>query len=160
MNRINLEKEYQKQILRIANEIKNAKTFITKKEQLRLLYEWFINNTKYDSDILNNRNELGLYTNILYNYNGYEFYSNEKYAPILLHKGTCVSFSKAFKDICDELNIECRVVSSKDSDATCFKSEAHSWNEVVLDGNVYTVDLTFKNFLSERRTKPLFQIRK
>ncbi len=50
--------------------------------------------------------------------------------------GQCGSYSSAFRFLCDAADIPCVTVSS----------ENHAWNEVYVDGQWLTVDVTFNWF--------------
>lgn len=158
-----IKKEYQEKIKTIVEQIKGNDQVIIKKELIKRLFAWWNNNIQYDNSILNNRriNE-GTYSAITYKYKGTILACGEKCAPILLHKGVCNSFSEAFKDICDLIGIECRVVHARDKDVSVesFKRLAHAWNEVTIDGETTTIDLDphFLTCMGQRRTKPKFEI--
>ncbi len=155
-----LEKEYKQKIEDIANSVKIIND---DKQTLKNLFDWWQKNVKYDYDILSNKRESGNFKSNVYKYREMDILSSEKFAPILLNKGICKSFSEAFKDICDILNIECRVVKSRDNDVCIqsFKNLYHVWNEVTIHGETSTIDLdpNFLTFMGQRRTKPKFQIK-
>ena len=161
--RAELEAEYKEKIRRIAEEIK-AGSFITKKEQCRRLFDFFNQNIKYDYDILSGRREEGNFNTIYYQYKSGEISIGEKYAPILLKKGVCVSLSEAFKDICDLLAIPCRVIHSGDKEVfdKHFQTPGHAWCEVTIDFTTSTIDLDphFLTFMGPRRATDKFEIKK
>lgn len=163
---IKLQEEYDLKIREIVNNIKNSKPFITKLEQLKLAFEWFKRNVVYDNAIFEQpRTKTGNYSaNIYYPYKNSEISITDKLAPILVGKGVCKSFSLAFKDICDLLNITCKVISTSDEvvpSNSHFKKYAHAWNEIYINGETKTIDLDphFETFMGERRTKPKFEIK-
>ena len=157
-DRLALEEEYQDKIKQIAKSFKNKGTFITKKQMLKDLFNWWNKNIKYDYAILNNprtNNGTGKYPGIVYDYKNTHILASEKYAPILLKKGICASFASAFKDICELIGVRCRVVTSEDEAVIpTYKKFSHAWNEVYIDGEYRTIDLTpsFVTFLGELRT--------
>lgn len=157
-DRLALEQEYQEKIKQIAKSLKNKKPFITKKQMLKDLFDWWNKNIQYDYAILNNprtNNGTGKYPGIVYDYKNTHILASEKYAPILLKKGICVSFASAFKDICELIGVRCRVVTTEDEAVVpAYKKLSHAWNEVYIDGEYRTIDLTpsFVTFMGELRT--------
>lgn len=154
-----VEQEYQQTIKEIANNLKSTNSFITKKELIKRLFDWWQENIQYDNTILEqprNNNGTGKYPNITYPYKNTLILASEKYAPILLKKGICESFSIAFKDICELIGVECKVINSGDNNVISdYKKYAHAWNEVYIDGKYKTIDLTpnFLTFMGDLRTE-------
>ena len=58
----------------------------------------------------------------------------------------CEGISKAFKFICDRIDVECCYVSGKaKSPANPSMMENHAWNKVKINGEWYNIDVTFDN---------------
>jgi transglutaminase/protease-like cytokinesis protein 3 len=152
-----LENEYQQRIKEIANNINPHSGFIPKRELCKRAFEWFNKNVEFDRNV---KWVNGTWQNVKYNYKGLPIWSGDKYAPIFLNKGVCQSFSRAFADICEQLGIQCRVVRAADDDVVQLKGLKHAWDEVVIDGQRYTVDLhpDFLVCLGQPRTKVVFEI--
>ena len=132
---------------------------------LETLFNWWNENIQYDYSILKNprkNNGTGGYENIAYPYKNTTIFISHKHAPILLRKGVCESFSEAFKDICELLGVECRIVKGREDETVIpeFKQYAHQWNEVSVDGEIKTIDLdpNFLTFLGPPRTTGRFVI--
>lgn len=58
----------------------------------------------------------------------------------------CEGYARAFKLICDKLNIPCVLVSGTAGD----NNEAHMWNYVKVDGSWYAVDVTWDDPIPDR----------
>ncbi len=160
--RAELEKEYQEKIRLIAMRAKGNSNFMFKASICKRLFEWFCSNTRYDFDILKNKRENGSFRAIEYSYKNSVITSNEKYAVVLLGKGGCTAFAEAFKDVCDLLQIDCKVVSGKDKNVILQSFRiAHSWNEVTIDGKRRTVDLDphYRAYMTAPRTSQTFTIK-
>lgn len=160
--RAEIEKEYQEKIQLIAMRVKGSSKFATKVAQCKRLFDWFCENTRYDYAILKNKKENGTYRPIEYPYKNTVITSNEKYAVVLLGKGGCTAFAEAFKDVCDLLHIDCKVVSGRDKNVILPSFRiAHSWNEVTIDGNRRTVDIDphFRAYMTMPRTSQTFEIK-
>ena len=161
-----MEIDYQNKILEI---VEKTKHFPTDEQKLKYVFDWFNQNVKYDNDILKNRTATGKFTNFPYKYHTKisendiecDIMCGEKFAPILLGKGICKGMSEAFKDICDLLGVECYVVSNRDENVNFHNEIAHSWNEVVLNGERKTIDTYYfySAFLTKRRSMPTFKIK-
>ena len=160
-----IEQEYQKRIRIIADNIKCSANFITKRQILKNLFDWWNENIQYDYNILKQPDGgNNAISTIYYDYKGEKdiMHCGEKYAPILLGKGVCTSYSEAIKDICDLINIECKVVDAKDDNVlSAFKCHKHAWDEITIDGEVLTLDLDphFLTFMGRRRTTSVFKIK-
>ena len=159
--RDSIEKEYQEKIHMIAMRVRGSASFATKYSLCKRLYDWFCAYTSYDYSILKNKRENGSYGALEYKYKNSVITSDEKYAVVLLGKGGCTSLSQAFKDVCDILKIECKVVRGSDENVllSTFRI-AHSWNEVTIDGKRRTVDLDphFRTFMTSPRTSQTFVV--
>ncbi len=59
------------------------------------------------------------------------------YGVLIKGKGVCSSYAKAFQLICTRLEIPCLYIEGDTSGGR------HAWNKVYLDGDWYSIDLTF-----------------
>ena len=80
-------------------------------EQVKYVYAYFCTHYAYD-------NELNYDLNHLYTENS----------------GTCASFSVAFKNIMDKLDIPCKIIISEDM--------THEWNQVFINNEWRNIDIT------------------
>jgi hypothetical protein len=69
---------------------------------------------------------------------------------LLNHTCVCEGYAKAFKLLCDQVNIPCAVIVG-DS-----KGEGHAWNIVKLGRNVFHVDVTWNSGMYENGNIPLY----
>lgn len=101
-------------------------------EQLLYFHDWLTLNNAYNSD------KLAGIDNVTPN--AIEAVS----ALVSGHKGkegpVCEGYSRAFKLLCDEVGIPCILVSGTSSDSR--GTFNHMWNEVMLNGQWYSVDIT------------------
>ena len=153
--RKNLETEYKEELNRILHQLRSGEKFITKQELIKRFYDWFFANVSYDNDILQMRNNNNSFTSIQYPYKDCFINCGEKYAPVLLHKGVCQSFSIVFKDFCDLIGVDCKIIRGKDENVIELKNKPHMWNEVFLNGKWSTIDLTpyYKSYMGKPRTQ-------
>ena len=113
------EYRYSEQMSRIINrqndraedKIISKAAGLTPEEQVKYVYAYFCTNYAYD-------NELNYDLNHLYTENS----------------GTCASFSIAFKNIMDKLDIPCKIVISDDM--------THEWNQVFINNEWRNIDIT------------------
>lgn len=152
--RKHLETEYKEELNRILRQLRSGEKFITKQELIKRFYDWFFANVSYDNDILKMKNNNNSFTSIQYPYKDCVVNCGEKYAPILLHKGVCQSFSIVFKDFCDLIGVDCKIIRGRDENVVELKNKPHAWNEVLLDGEWSTIDLTpcYKTYMGKLRT--------
>lgn len=149
-----LEIEYKEELKRILQLLRCGEKFITKQEQIKRFFNWFSANVSYDNDILKNYNGRN-FGSIEYPYKDCVILCGEKYAPILLHKGVCQSFSIVFKDFCDLIGVNCKIIHGEDENVVDLKGKPHVWNEVFLNGKWSTIDLTpcYKSYMGKLRTQ-------
>lgn len=81
-------------------------------EKVKMVYDYFIDHFEYD----------GTYKN----YDIYSLFSE--------NKGTCCSFSLAFRKVMKYLDIPCKIVVSKDL--------SHEWNKVYINDRWLNIDIT------------------
>jgi len=63
------------------------------------------------------------------------------YGPLLLGKGVCEGYARAFQLLCQQANIPCWLVYGEAREETSWIG--HMWNVVQLDGAYYHVDVTW-----------------
>ena len=113
------EYRYSEQMSRIINrqndraedKIISKAAGLTPEEQVKYVYAYFCTNYVYD-------NELNYDLNHLYTENS----------------GTCASFSIAFNNIMDKLDIPCKIIISDDM--------THEWNQVFINNEWRNIDIT------------------
>lgn len=71
---------------------------------------------------------------------------------LLKHKCVCEGFAKAFKFLCDKIDLECWVVSGKGSSS--IGAGPHAWNIVKINGYYHHVDVTWDNQYSDSSSMP------
>ncbi len=76
-----------------------------------------------------------------------------------MHKGVCQSFSIVFKDFCDLIGVNCKIIYGKDDNVVNLKGKPHAWDEVFLNGKWSTIDLTpcYKSYMGKLRTQHRIQ---
>lgn len=91
--------------------------------QIKLVHDYIISNTKYDQDMDNNN----IYT---------------AYGALKERIAVCEGYAKAFKYILDDLGIPC-VIACGVARNSNGETESHAWNYVKIDGGWYAVDCTW-----------------
>lgn len=71
---------------------------------------------------------------------------------LLKRKCVCEGFAKAFKFLCDKIDLECWVVSGKGSSS--IGVGPHAWNIVKINGYYHHVDVTWDNQYSDSSSMP------
>lgn len=71
---------------------------------------------------------------------------------LLKRKCVCEGFAKAFKFLCDKIDLECWVVSGKGSSS--IGAGPHAWNIVKINGYYHHVDVTWDNQYSDSSSMP------
>ena len=79
-------------------------------------------------------------------YKSWGINNNTKYAVILNHSGVCGSYSEAFKDICNKMDIPCEIV-------TGYTGMDHAWNVVMEDGVLKHIDIAYAIMNRNRQDK-------
>ncbi len=79
-------------------------------------------------------------------------YSHEVTGPLCHGIGVCEGMSKLFKLMCDAVGIDCICVVgfAASSEGEHKNTERHMWNSVKINGNFFSVDVTFDNSLSKK----------
>ena len=100
-----------RQIDRAEDKIIAHTNGLVPEEQSKLVYAYFCKNFVYDDEL---------------NYDLYHLYKEKS--------GTCASFSVAYKNIMDKLDIPCKIVISDDM--------THEWNQVFINNEWRSIDIT------------------
>lgn len=97
--------------------------------QIRRLYDYMVESIDYMDDVskINNLKNLEARTVT---------------GPLLSHLGVCAGYAKAFKLVCDQLDIGCFYVQGKGDGVGGWGN--HGWNVVYLNGAFYHLDVTFE----------------
>ena len=74
--------------------------------------------------------------------------------PFLEKTAVCEGYARAFKLICDEMNIPCIIVTGLATDEDC--TENHAWNIVRKGKNNYHVDVTWNSSVYQCTKFPLY----
>ena len=65
----------------------------------------------------------------------YSLAIHDPYTMLLKNIGVCTAYSQLFKSLCDEMNLDCKIVLSN--------YDKHDWNIVKINGAWYHADITF-----------------
>ncbi len=108
----------------------------SEQEKVRSIYQWIIQNIRYDKQAYKNGNKR----------------INRSNTDILKRKeAICWGYSTLFKAMCERANIPCEVISGygKTSFDTApnLKSPNHAWNSVKIDSSWYLLDATWDSGL-------------
>ena len=110
------------------------------KDRLKMLFDYLTSDNKvYDMGFITSHSEMvGAKTYSLpgHESEGFKYDQTTKYPAVLNDAGVCTTYSVAFKDIADRLNIPCIVVNGR-------TSMGHAWNAVYLDGEVRFIDVAY-----------------
>ena len=110
-------KEINEKINTLKQELYNNE--LNKKEQIKVIHDYIINNSKYDSD-RSDRNII-------------KYKSDTAYGPLFQGYAICGGYTDLMAIFLNDLNIENYKVSSKN----------HIWNAVKIDDTWYNLDLTW-----------------
>lgn len=97
----------------VENIVAEAKEMDTKIEQAKFVHDYLVAHTEYD----------------------YTYTADTAYDLVVNGKGTCSAYALVYKDAMDKLGIDCTVVIDDD--------KSHAWNQIVVDGKWYNVDVTW-----------------
>ena len=123
------------------NEIKNINV------QLEYRLQTLIKSLKNNSDYIT---EINIHTYLCNNIK-YENFGKESFNVIgvlLRNKGVCEGVAKTVKLLCDNLHINCFVVSGKGINQGI--EEEHAWNIIEIDNQFYHLDVTFDLTLKDK----------
>ena len=139
------EREYKKFLQEVENAYNQKADIIiseinkkakTDKEKLKMLYNYFYNTMEYD---LHGTDKEGYAKQYLYpfkNYKTFKIDQKTKYPALIYNKGVCATFSKAFADLANKLEIPCRQVNG-------FTGLQHDWNIVLINDEIKHIDVAF-----------------
>ncbi len=71
-------------------------------------------------------------------------HNQSAYAALVHGRSVCAGYARAFQVICNRVGIPCYYVTGQSRD------QLHAWNIVDIDGNLYSVDLTWDDGTGER----------
>lgn len=91
--------------------VNTAKSKGSKVEEAKYVHDYLIDNSEYD----------------------YTYKATTLYDLLVTGKGTCNSYSMAYKAAMDKLGIECVIVVN----------DSHAWNQINIDGKWYNIDVTW-----------------
>lgn len=110
------------QIENIKNELVNECQNKNVIEQIRLVHDYLVDNTEYDSLAGEN----------IYNV----------YGTLINQRSVCEGYARSFKYIMDELNIPC-IIACGIGKNNAGEAENHAWNYVQIEGKWYAIDVTW-----------------
>lgn len=124
------EEEYQTLYAQLIHKVKDIATqanqYQTDYEKLRFLHDYLAENIKFDPGDSDPRSQTEAHTIV---------------GALLKNACACDGYARAFRLLCDYLNLSCIVVSGN---STQFgRSVPHTWNYVKINNQVYHVDLTW-----------------
>ena len=118
------------------------------KQKIKMLFDYLTSDDmKYDlrQTTTDGRRSIG-FTYEFPPYKSWGINNNTKYAVILNHSGVCGSYSEAFKDICNKMDIPCEIV-------TGYTGMDHAWNVVMEDGVLKHIDIAYAIMNRNRQDK-------
>ncbi len=135
------EEKYQKHLFEIISQIPE---FLGESQKVAFLYQHLTDNLEYDYEVLNRVDENGYAGPNSYPiWNKWGLGSHEKYAPIILKKGSSSGFAAAFCELCVSLNINCEIIKGLTEEEPQTKTILkHFWNVVEIDGKKGHVDIS------------------
>lgn len=111
-------------------------------DKVRSLHDYLKSNLEYDTVAANshkpNERNIAEAHNII--------------GALLKNKCVCEGFAKAFKFLCDKIDLECWVVTGKGSSS--IGTGPHAWNIVKINGYYHHVDVTWDNQYSDSSAVP------
>lgn len=105
---------------------KNINNNMTPREKIKVIHDYIINNTDYDTLKTDNINDT-------------TYRSNTAYGVLIQHKGICSGYSDTMAIFLNKLNIINYKISN----------DEHIWNYVYVDGKWYHLDLTWDDPVSD-----------
>ena len=92
-------------------------------EQIKQVHNYLIDNTNYDQE-----NESDI--------------SHGIYGALINKVAVCDGYAKAFKYVLDQLGISCVEICGTAQNSSGY-IESHAWNDVLINGNWYAIDVTW-----------------
>lgn len=117
--------------LAISNAVKEAPQNATPYEREVFINDYICNICEYDNEAASENNAETITS------------ANNASGVFIEKKAVCEGYSKAFKILCDKLNVECVLISGKG------ENSLHEWNNVKLDNEWYAVDVTWNDTANE-----------
>lgn len=122
-----------KETQRIQMEIKQITTIIIPQE---IMSETILNREKIVHDYLAEKVE--------YHYNSHDATDYTIVGPILEGQAICEGYSKAFKYVCEQISLNCLVVSGRALNLKTGNIDNHAWNIIYVGNGKYAhVDVTW-----------------
>lgn len=91
---------------------------MTEEQKIRAAHDYLIYNCSYADDWSTNR-------------------ANTAYGALVYHEAQCSGYSRAFKALCDSIDLECLYIHANQSAL----NPDHQWNMVKLNGEWYFIDV-------------------
>ncbi len=122
------EQEYKQASAQLEDyfrDLENTLSGRSDQEKEKYVYDLIFNNCEYDEQ---------------------NMISGSAYGVLIKNTGRCEGLSKAFMWAMNRLSVKCICVSGQQLWSTTAIYSEHSWNEIMLDGKWYNVDITVDNF--------------
>ena len=140
------KKKYEDFVNQLIAQINNRCS--NNRQKIKMLFDYLTSDDmKYDlrQTTTDGRRSIG-FTYEFPPYKSWGINNNTKYAVILNHSGVCGSYSEAFKDICNKMDIPCEIV-------TGYTGMDHAWNVVMEDGVLKHIDIAYAIMNRNRQDK-------
>ena len=140
------KKKYEDFVNQLIAQINNRCS--NNRQKIKMLFDYLTSDDmKYDlrQTTTDGRRSIG-FTYEFPPYKSWGINNNTKYAVILNHSGVCGSYSEAFKDICNKMDIPCEIV-------TGYTGMDHAWNVVMEDGVLKHIDIAYAIMNRNRQNK-------
>ena len=140
------KKKYEDFVNQLIAQINNRCS--NNRQKIKMLFDYLTSDDmKYDlrQTTTDGRRSIG-FTYEFPPYKSWGINNNTKYAVILNHSGVCRSYSEAFKDICNKMDIPCEIV-------TGYTGMDHAWNVVMEDGVLKHIDIAYAIMNRNRQDK-------
>lgn len=140
------KKKYEDFVNQLIAQINNRCS--NNKQKIKMLFDYLTSDDmKYDlrQTTTDGRRSIG-FTYEFPPYKSWGINNSTKYAVILNHSGVCESYSEAFKDICNKMDIPCEIV-------TGYTGMDHAWNVVMEDGVLKHIDIAYAIMNRNRQDK-------
>ena len=134
-------------------------------DKLAALYGVMLDKVEYDFDRANAVNEDGTIPNTIPASEEKYFATIEgrklrlagKDVAVINGFGVCEEFSEAFTDIATRLGISCKTIEGKTGRAKLESgsevARGHAWNQVLVDGEIKNIDITYGLFAGDEAVK-------
>ena len=140
------KKKYEDFLNQLIAQINNRCS--NNRQKIKMLFDYLTSDDmKYDlrQTTTDGRRSIG-FTYEFPPYKSWGINNSTKYAVILNHSGVCGSYSEAFKDICNKMDIPCEIV-------TGYTGMDHAWNVVMEDGVLKHIDIAYAIMNRNRQDK-------